>query len=497
MRQQLSDAWLVRRAVKGDKRAFAAIYRRYDQPLYRYCLSIVGSAEDAQDALQNTMVKVLRALPGERREIQLKPWLYRIAHNESIELLRRRREQAELGPEPASPASGPAEATATRERLQRLLDDISQLPERQRGALLMRELGGLGFAEIGMAFETSAAVARQTVYEARLSLGQLEAGREMSCEKVTQELSGGDGRVIRRREIQAHLRECAECRRFGETIAARRHDLAAIAPLPAAAASALLHAVLGGGNGTSGLSGGIAAGAGKAAAGSVAAKSVATVAVVAVIGASVADRSGLIDLGNSQGSGSQEGARSRVASPAASTARGQGAVPAGQSAGQGGDASADNRQAIVSPKTATSADARSTDPNSNEGAAGGSPDQTTPSQGDGGPSAKTLPAASSHGQETAASHGGGRGQAGSKAGGNSKGKSNSHSQAPSEPPGHSKSKPDPGSKGPSQHPEHPATPPDKGVGPDNQPATPLQPSEPSQEQGPPNGAGTRPSKEAR
>ena len=88
----LSDERLARRAVGGDERAFAAIFRRYHQPLYRYCLAIVGDPEDAQDALQNTMIKVLRALPGEEREIELKPWLYRIAHNESIDLLRRRRE---------------------------------------------------------------------------------------------------------------------------------------------------------------------------------------------------------------------------------------------------------------------------------------------------------------------------------------------------------------------------------------------------------------------
>ena len=86
-----SDARLARRAATGDERAFATIYQRYHQDLYRFCLAILGNPEDAQDALQNTMVKALRALPGERREIQLKPWLYRIAHNESIDLLRRRR----------------------------------------------------------------------------------------------------------------------------------------------------------------------------------------------------------------------------------------------------------------------------------------------------------------------------------------------------------------------------------------------------------------------
>ena len=156
MTRVLSDDRLARRAVEGDERAFAAIFDRYHQSLYRYCLAIVGDSQDAQDALQNTMVKVLRALPGEQRRIQLKPWLYRIAHNESIELLRRRRETRQLDPELAAAGPGLAEEAASRERLRRLISDLDELPERQRGALVMRELAGLDFAEIGTALGTSA-----------------------------------------------------------------------------------------------------------------------------------------------------------------------------------------------------------------------------------------------------------------------------------------------------------------------------------------------------
>src|SRR5215218_1862965 len=109
----LSDERLTRRAVGGDERAFVAIFRRYHQPLYRFSLAIVGNPEDAQDALQNTMAKVLRALPGEQRKIELKPWLYRIAHNESIDLLRRRRETRQLDAELAAPGGGLAEDLST------------------------------------------------------------------------------------------------------------------------------------------------------------------------------------------------------------------------------------------------------------------------------------------------------------------------------------------------------------------------------------------------
>ena len=93
------DRGLARGAVSGDRRAFDTIFRRHHRELYRYCRAILGDADEAQDALQSTMVKALRALPGERREIALKPWLFRVAHNEAVGILRARRSSVELDPE--------------------------------------------------------------------------------------------------------------------------------------------------------------------------------------------------------------------------------------------------------------------------------------------------------------------------------------------------------------------------------------------------------------
>lgn len=290
-----SDERLVRRAIAGDQRAFAAIYRRYQRELYRYLLAIVGNREDASDALQATMVKAMRALPGERREIALKPWLYRIAHNEAIDLVRRRRTAADpLAPEIAARDPQPHEEVEQRVRLRRLLADLDDLPERQRGVLVMRELSGLGFEEIATALGTSSAVARQALYEARLSLRQMETGRGLTCESVTRALSDADGRVGRRRDLRAHLRECTDCRRLRQEMKRRRADFGALAPLPAVAAAALFKGVLGGGA-PSGA--GVAAGGlGGAIGGAVAVKSAATLATVAVLGAAVADRGGVVDL---------------------------------------------------------------------------------------------------------------------------------------------------------------------------------------------------------
>src|SRR5919106_1510524 len=244
-----SDARLVRIAVRGERRAFAAIFQRYHQELYRYCGAILGDDEEAGDALQNTMLKVMRALPGESRQIALRPWLYRIAHNEAIAILRQRPPTAELGEQTATPASMPERRAEVRERLRRLVNDLRALPDRQRGALVMRELNEMDYAAIGAVFEPSAAAARQTVYEARIALQEMTEGREMSCEEVRKALSARDGRVLRGRKLRAHLRGCQGCHDFRSGIQQRKAALAALAPpLPALAAAGLLQGILGSGH---------------------------------------------------------------------------------------------------------------------------------------------------------------------------------------------------------------------------------------------------------
>ncbi len=505
----MSDDRLARRAAKGDRRAFATIYNRYHQDLYRFCLAIVGNPQDAQDALQNAMVKVLRALPGEKRRIQLKPWLYRVAHNEAVELLRRRRPTEQVDPEIATaPASSPAETAEHRERLRKLLADLEELPDRQRGALVMRELAGLSFNQIGAAFKTSDAVARQTVYEARLSLRQMAEGREMSCKKVMWELSEADGRVTRRRDIQAHLRACPECRAFRDEIAGRRRDLVAIAPLPIAISAGLLHGLLGGnasaaaggtvaagtggtvgvgaGSGAGGgIAGTVAAGAGKTVATSAIVKGAATVAVVAAIGATAADRGGLIETPLPSSIGGAKSSQSApsdagTTSPGAAAQPGQDEVT-GAAAGVDGDRRASLRHTKGNPKGGGSTANQA----KGHGHASGNAPGSVANSGHGRP--EGLPAASSHGQQTAASHGGGH-------------SSNSHSQGHRSPSPHAglnaKAHSHKAHPHPHYHPPHPSHQAGQ-VGPDNSPATPLQPLKPPTNQGASGNASAHSSKEAR
>ena len=314
------DGALARRATRGDRRAFDAIFRRHHRDLYRYCRAILGNGQEAEDALQSTMLKALRALPGERRKIALRPWLFRVAHNEAIALLRVRRAPAELDPEQADLHAGVADRAETRERLRLLVADLRDLPERQRSALVMRELNGLAFAEIASTFEITESAAKQTVYEARTSLHRMAEGRDMDCEPVRQAISAADRRRLRSRRIRAHLRECSSCRAFESSIGERRADLAVLAPplaLPAAVAA--IKASLG--SGATGAAAGGAATGGGAIGAAAAAKSAATVLAAIAIAGGAAEVSGLTDLGGSEGEqrGPGQAAPGAPAAPATDT----------------------------------------------------------------------------------------------------------------------------------------------------------------------------------
>ncbi len=248
-----SEGSLRSRAARGDAAAFAAVYERHHQALYRYCRSILRHEEDAQDALQSTMTRAFAALQDERRDFDLKPWLFRIAHNEAVSILRRRRETAELDDVPG--AAGELEdRVSEREAMRTLQLDLADLPDRQRAALVLRELNGLSHAEIGVVLELSPAAVKQAIFEARSALFSCREGREMACDDVRRMLSDGDGRVLRGRGVRAHLRTCPDCRRFRADLTERPQVLQMLAPpLPVGAAAALLSQLLGAGGGAAKL----------------------------------------------------------------------------------------------------------------------------------------------------------------------------------------------------------------------------------------------------
>ena len=255
---RLGDEALAARAAAGNTAAFGELYERYHAPLLGYCRSILLDDDDANDATQAALENALRALPRKEPDRPLRPWLYRIAHNESINIVRRRGTTTELTELDAPSVPGPEVDSEHRVRLAQLVDDLRGLPERQRGALVMRELSGLSYDEIGVALNVSNEAARRAVFDARSALHEAVDGRATDCVNVRHCISDGDRRSLRARRIRAHLRSCDDCSNFQQAIHARSADLHLLGPWLSGAAIA---SMLGGGAGGGAL---LAAGGGAA-----------------------------------------------------------------------------------------------------------------------------------------------------------------------------------------------------------------------------------------
>ncbi|WP_217913030.1 sigma-70 family RNA polymerase sigma factor [Miltoncostaea marina] len=330
------EAALVRRIGRGDEAAFEALFDRYRDPIHRYCRAVLRHEQDAEDAFQATMIRAYRALRRGAEALAVRPWLFRIAHNECMRLAGARRDHAGLSGEERAPGS-PAELAETREELAQLRRDLLALPDQQRAALVLREMSGLSHAQIGQALGTTSDAAKHLIHEGRTSLGEFAAGRSLACGDVRRRISDGDGRVLRARSVRSHLRGCDACREFREAIGRRPRQLAALFPaLPAVAAQRTLAEVLAafGGGGPGALAAGSGAGLGAKA----------MVAWVAA-GALVVSGGALLptlpagggpdaaDAAPSQGAGgasttSMAGAAASAAAPAAGPAGARGTAPA-------------------------------------------------------------------------------------------------------------------------------------------------------------------------
>ena len=168
-----SDSRLAELAVAGHAAAFETIVDRYRTPLLRYCAGIVGPSR-AEDAVQQAQINAHDALKRTDEVRHLRSWLYRIAHNASLNVLRAVRDDVPLEeaslPLDAAGAPGPAESFETSERFRATVEALRELPERQRAALVLRELEGRSHEEIAEALGVSKGSARQHLMRARVAM---------------------------------------------------------------------------------------------------------------------------------------------------------------------------------------------------------------------------------------------------------------------------------------------------------------------------------------
>ena len=163
------DARLVALAREGHDPAFAAIVDRYGRQLERYCARLLGPGR-AEDAVQQAFVNAHAAMRASDQELALKPWLYRIAHNAAMNILRAARDEEETLELDRAGAVMTADVVELRERLRETLAAVQALPAQQRDAILLRELEGRSHEEIAAALGVSEGGARQHLHRARVSL---------------------------------------------------------------------------------------------------------------------------------------------------------------------------------------------------------------------------------------------------------------------------------------------------------------------------------------
>ena len=226
---------------RGSEAAFEALYARHHRGVLSFCRHMVGSVEEAEDAVQHTFLAAFRDIVGSRKQIQVRPWLYAIARNRCITVLRARREQAGAAVEPSTELL--SVEVERRHELRALLGDLAGLPDDQRAALVLAELGDMSHEEIGQALGCPREKVKALVFQARSSLIASREARDASCDEVREQLANLRGGALRRNLLRRHLHECAGCRDFRAKVAAQRRDLALI--LPVAPSLGLQAAVLG------------------------------------------------------------------------------------------------------------------------------------------------------------------------------------------------------------------------------------------------------------
>ena len=278
------DERLIAMARSGNAGAFETIVDRYQGRLLGFCRQMLGSTEDAEDVLQEVFVNAYRAMLADEREINLRPWLYRIARNRCLNHLRKPTADAQESMDmvPAVEASSTAEKVHNREEFRQLLTDVSKLPETQRSALLLREMDALSYEEIAHAMETSVPSVKSLLVRARISLAEASQARLLTCGEVRLELAeAAEGLRKVSGPVRRHVRECEECSDFRSQVRSNEKVLAALFPVgPLLALKGFIASKLGFGGAGAGA-GGSAAGAGAAGAGATGA------GTVGIVGAAI------------------------------------------------------------------------------------------------------------------------------------------------------------------------------------------------------------------
>jgi RNA polymerase sigma factor (sigma-70 family) len=322
------DEKLVALTRAGHQHAFDTLVERYQSRLLGFCRQMLGSTEDAEDVLQEVFVAAYKAMVADERPIAVRPWLYRIARNRSLNHLRKPTADGQdtMDTHPHLNGVTTHERVQHREEFRSLLEDVGHLPETQRSALLLREIDAMSYEEIAKAMDTTVPGVKSLLVRARIALAESSQARQLTCDEVRIELAeAAEGLAKVDGAARRHIKGCDACRAFRTQLRSDTKALAALFPagpllLLKGTLLAKLSGLFGGGGGAAagGAGGGGAAGAGAAGAGAGAAGAGAAGAGAAGAGAAAAGGTAMTGAAVS-GAAAAGGAAASSAGAAAAT----------------------------------------------------------------------------------------------------------------------------------------------------------------------------------
>jgi RNA polymerase sigma factor (sigma-70 family) len=261
-----SDEQLLALFRAGREDAFRVLHDRYHERLLAYVRHMLRGHSEAEDVVQDVFLRAYGALRSGDRDIAVRPWLYRVAHNRCIDYVRRA-PAAPLQPDELLPGgTDPVVEAERREDLQRLIADLHALPAPQRSALIIRELEGLSYADLAAALGVTVPAVKSLLVRARSGLAEAAEARETDCAHIREELALAVDRPGRPpRLLRDHLRVCEGCRAHRQALRHGHVQLAGLLPGPSSLLlGGWLAGLLGTGGGTAGAGAALTTGATKA-----------------------------------------------------------------------------------------------------------------------------------------------------------------------------------------------------------------------------------------
>lgn len=171
-----TDRTLVERYRGGDRAAFAELVVRYQRPIYNAAFWVLRKAEDASDVTQDVFLKVAERLDEYDGQYKFFSWIYRIAVNEALNLLRRNGRDEALDDEidlPASEGSNPERQVGDAEVARRIQGALMKLSVNDRTVISLRHFSECSYEEIGQVLDLDEKTVKSRLYEARQRLGAL------------------------------------------------------------------------------------------------------------------------------------------------------------------------------------------------------------------------------------------------------------------------------------------------------------------------------------